>query len=333
VFERNPNIVEIDIGDPTDRVPSGLAEKFKAVTHPRRHAWNAALKAKFDAEKVAAAEPKLKKIDQAAAGPQLKPIKVKVGASPMVARSGPIIEELPDSDSGRASPSSMSASNKFAASSSNGSASSAANAAHMPIVEEMDEGEDVELSKEDYFPLIRVIQLLLPVCKTTAYGCVSKKELRKAFECGAYAIKLPVITMTFEEYYEAARAAGVVEIREIKKRGRASKVGLCLAEQWRDYKVPAPSSVTKITPKVWNLFIDCCKLKPNAQHKKSSLLRWAKGIKTELQKEAEDVLLAMVELSVYSGAVIMDISAGKYTPNLHQKKYPIDRTVCPKFVL
>ena len=334
IFKRNANFVEIDIGDPTDKVPAGLAEKFREVTHPRRHAYNAALQAKFVEEQLKAAEPKLKRIDPSAAtaAPVLKtrvkstptspaPSLSHSGSGSNVRSGGVTVEELPDEPSTEERGSQGSGSGAAASSSSS-------NVAYADLE---DEPYDVELKVEDYYPLIRIIQLLLPICKTKRYGCVAKKELRKAFEVAAYGTKLPDITMTFEEYYEAARAAGVVEIREIKKKGAPAKIGLVLTEQWRDYVVPRPENIIKTTPKVWQLFILCCKAKPNAQHKKSSILKWAKGIKTDLQTEAEDVLNAMVELSIYSGTMLMDLSAGKYTPNLAQKKYPIDTSVCPKF--
>jgi hypothetical protein len=339
LFERNPNFVEIDIGDPTDKVPPGLADKFKAVTHPRRHAWNAALQAKYDAERAKAAEPKLKRIEgsNAGGGPPLLKTKAKSPKEPVMVganasgsqggraqglSSGPTVEELPDDFPSSSSPSVGSGS---------GASSSTAYSAQADFQYTDDEMTEVELQVEDYYPLIRVLQLLIPVCKTKQYGCIAKKELRKAFEVSAYGIKLPDITMTIEEYYEAARAAGVVELREIKKKGAPAKIGLALTDQWKKYAIPKPANIAKINNKAWSLFIQCCKLKPNAQHKKSSIARWARTVKTELQNEAEDVLSAMVELSIYSATMIMDLSAGKYTPNLTQKRYPIDLSVCPKF--
>lgn len=325
IFERNNQFVQIDIGDPTDKVPPHLADKFKQISHPRLHAWNSALQAKYEAERVKSAEPKLKRIEASSGAPILKqkapkqPVMVAASSSsvpgfvsralPSVARmlSGPTIEELPDTPSPSPSPS--------------------------PYQEVYEEEPDVELKVEDYYPLIRVLQLLIPRCKTKEFGAITKKYLRKAFDCAIYDTKLPDITMTIEEYYDAARAAGVVEIREIKKKGSSTKIGIALTDQWRNYVVPHPAKVAKVTPKSWNTFIQCCKLKPNAQHKKSSLSRWARTIKPDLQSESDDVITAIVELAVYSGTVAMDLHSGKYMPNLTQKRYPIDLSVCPKFDL
>lgn len=329
IYQRRSNLVVVDIGDPSDnKVPPAIAEKFQTIAHPRRHAYNSALQAAFDAEKAREAEPKLRRIDAASAAPVLKtrikslPPGQQLPVATSKKSSGVIIEEVDDEESG-------SSSSAMVRGGSIGS-TLAASATSADTAEDEEEPE-IQLQVEDYYPLIRVIQLLQPVCSTKEFGCVAKKTLIKAFDCSAYGLKLPDITMTVEEYYELARVAGVVEVREIKKKGYPSKIGLTLADQWKNYKVPLPPAVTHCTPKVWQKFIKVCQIKPKAVHKKSSLLTWTKTVKPELQSEAEDVLSSMIDLAIYSGTLIMDLKVGKYTPNLEQKRYPIDRAVCPPF--
>ena len=350
IYQRRSKIVVIDIGDPSDNlVPPAIAEKFKAIAHPRRHAYTDALQAAFEAERAKAAEPKLKRIEPSAVGPVLKP-RIKslppgqqapIGSkssSSTTKKSTLTIEEVDDEESSSAASSitagslisRMNPSSSSPAVNTSGYDNASATNAYAAAE---DEEEEPQLSVEDYYPLIRLIQLIQPVCKSKEFGCVQKKTLLKAFDCSAYGAKIPDITMTLEEYYEYARVAGVVEIREIKRKGYPSKIGLTLADQWKNYKVPPPPSTTKCTSKVWKTFIKVCQLKPKAVHKKSSLLTWAKTVKPDLQKEAEDVLQSMIELAIYSGTLITDMKVGKYTPNLDQKRYPIDRAVCPPFDL
>ena len=334
IYQRRSNIVILDIGDPSDsKVPPAIAEKFQAIAHPRRHKYNEALQAAFIAEQMKASEPKLKRIDAASAGPVLKtrikslPPGQQVPVNTVRGKlSSVTVEEIDDEES---------ASGTSAAGGSRSGSTVVSGRSSVPPADEVEEEDEQEtqLKVEDYYPLIRVIQLLQPVCSTKEFGCVPKKTLIKAFDCAAYALKLPDITMTVEEYYECARIAGVVEVREIKKKGFPSKIGLALADQWRNYKVPVPPSTTICTPRVWKTFIKVCEIKPKAVHKRSSLLTWTKTIKPELQTESEEVLNSMIELAIYSGTLLMDLKVGKYTPNLEQKRYPIDRSVCPPFDL
>lgn len=310
IFQRETRLIEIDIGDASDAVPPAIAEKFHAISHPRRLAYSMARQAELEQARAKELEPQLKRLD-AGAIPLLKqrnqrPVKL-LGAPPS---SSVVVEEMEDEEPLPQGPDA------------NGEGA---------VAEEYDEDER-QFTREDFFHLARVIRLLVPYCKTVDYGCVEKKVLRKAFEVSAYGCKLPDASITLEEYYDAARAFGVVEIREIKKKGKSSKIGLAITEPWAKCDLPRPENTLACTPKAWKLFLEVCIEKRKEVHKRASIKTWAKKHRPSLQNEADEVLDSMIDLALYSGTLLWDLKSGKYTPNMDEKRYKIDRSVCPNIV-
>lgn len=329
IFQRETKLIDIDIGDPTDSVPPAIAEKFKEIAFPRKRAYTVARQQELEAARAKELEPQLKRIEIGAV-PLLKGRGIRVKSGTPTPSSAPnssvVVEELDDEASMAQNGANGVAVRQIANGVQNGVG---VGGYDMEGDEYNYEDEERQYVREDFYDLARVIRLLVPHCKTKEYGCVPKKALRKAFETFAYGCKLPDVRITLEEYYDAARAFGVVEIREIKKKGKPSKIGLAVTEPWLVYDIPRPDNIKACTPRAWKLFLDVCIEKRKEAHKRASQKTLAKKVRPQLQTESEEVLDAMIELALYSGTLLWDVSSGKYIPNMDEKRYKIDRAVCP----
>jgi hypothetical protein len=162
---------------------------------------------------------------------------------------------------------------------------------------------------------------------------VNKKSIRKALTQSVYNASIPNINWTFEEYLDAARAVGLIELREqrLEKKDKL-RVAIALTSKWRSFDIPKPPRKAEIPQEAWNQFIELCYRKPAMAHKKNlKILGWIRqhGEK-KLAGQSEEVLFSIIDTAIYSGVFVKDTKTGKYTVNIEEKEWPIYQGGCPK---